>query len=91
MLQHYKQRWIGWKFQEYKPSFDYTSVQYPPKKALSSLEGDYLFCTGSNGISCVYVCVCVYVSISDAIILLLGRLLLLLHQIVLLCTIVQVV
>ena len=37
------------------------------------------------------VCVCVYVSISDAIILLLGRLLLLLHQIVLLCAIVQIV
>ena len=39
----------------------------------------------------MYVCVCVYVSISDAIILLLGRLLLLLHQIVLLCAIVQIV
>ena len=37
------------------------------------------------------MCVCVYVSISDAIILLLGRLLLLLHQIVLLCAIVQIV
>ena len=35
------------------------------------------------------MCVCVYVSISDAIILLPGRLLL--HQIVLLCAIVQIV
>ena len=39
----------------------------------------------------VCMCVCVYVSISDAIILLSGRLLLLLHQIVLLCAIVQIV
>ena len=39
----------------------------------------------------MYVCVCVYVSISDAIILLLGRLLLLLHQIVTLCAIVQII